>query len=123
MRHPKEENATEGSDYVIDTIALIEMQRQLMVSDAGMEMARKDALRKLHDALSEAERDGSGTAAHIEAFACEIERVKALSQATGNRHYSTNPGTLRLPSSRQNAARTSIDRSRARRTQGRGGHH
>ena len=118
--------AGEISDYAIDAIAVIEMQRQLMVHEAGMEAAREDALCKLHDALSGAERDGTGTpddAADSEAFAREIERVQTLSYRTGNAPGSGKPEILRLPRPRENAARTPITRPRLRRTQGRGGHH
>jgi bacterioferritin-associated ferredoxin len=75
------------SDEVMDAIAQIELHRQEMEKEAGVAAACNEALRKLHELL-EREREalqlhgpGARNAAHIEALAAEIERVKSRAGA------------------------------------------
>ena len=75
------------SDEVMDAIAQIELHRQDMEKEAGVAAACNEALRRLHELL-EREREalqlhgpGARHAAHIEALAAEIERVKSRAGA------------------------------------------
>ena len=115
----------ETSD-VIDTIAYIEMNRQVMAKEAGAEMARDQALRKLNEALADEQQlaQGSGAnAAHtanIEALSAAVQRLQSP-----HAHRSGSEGqrsdVLRVPTVRQNAPRHPANRPSVRRTGGRDG--
>ena len=85
------------SDEVIDAIAQIELHRQEMEKEAGLAAACNEALRKLHELL-EREREalqlhgpGARHAAHIEALAAEIERVKSRAGAGAKAQHGRPP--------------------------------
>jgi len=75
------------SDEVMDAIAEIALHRQEMQKEAGLAAACNEALRKLHELLEREKQalqlhgPGARHAAHIEALAAEIERVKRLAGA------------------------------------------
>jgi hypothetical protein len=110
---------------VIDMIADIEMQRQVMEKKAGLAAACSSALRKLHRLLErEKEVPLHGSAAghpeNVEAVTIEIGRVKQL--AVAKRQGPTHEGAhtdLRKASWR-NAHRNPA-RNKGRRTMGRAG--
>src|SRR5579859_7395257 len=80
-----------ASDEVIDTIASIEMHRQEVAKESGLEGSRSFALRKLQEALQRERQalvqDGSSPErrANAEALMAEIQRVKALRGASDRR--------------------------------------
>jgi hypothetical protein len=111
---------TEVTD-VIDTIAYIEMNRQVMAKEQGIDMARTDAVRKLHEALA-LEQDlarGSGAnpahAANADALMNELQRVKGMSQGQRSGASSQKASVLRVPAGNQPAPRSPGGRSRVRR--------
>jgi len=122
---------TPATDEVIDAIAGIEMQRQVMEKEAGLQASCSSALRKLHELLDHEKEAlqlhgaGTGHPANVEAVTIEIERVRRLAVITGQGHPSRNadPAGLRQVSrqkSWQNAPRNPA-RNKGRRTMGRAG--
>lgn len=120
-----------ATDEVIDVIAGIEMQRQVMEKEAGLQGSCSSALRKLHELL-EREKEalqlhdaGAGNPANVDAVSIEIERVRRLAVVTGQGHPSRNADRAGLrqesrQKSWQNAPRNPA-RSKGRRTMGRAG--
>ena len=117
---------TEVTD-IIDTIAYIEMNRQVMAKESGADMAREQALRKLNEALAEEQQlaQGSGAngmhTANIEALSGAVRRLKSSPQQRSSGSDSQKSDVLRVPSVRQNAPRSSANRPRVRRNGGRDG--
>lgn len=115
-----------AADEVIDMIAEIEVQRQTMEQEAGVESASSGALRRLHELLSR-EREAlqlhgpnSAHAANVDAVTNEIERVKKLARATSHGFISRNT----RPEPRQVSLRSGTripPRNKGRRTMGRAG--
>jgi hypothetical protein len=107
---------------VIDTIASIEMHRQLMERELGREAARTEALRKLHEALAAAKASAgsaAGGSSSVAAVVRAIEKLQTAGQGRRDRRERTD-AVLRLPAARQNTTR-SPSRPRVRRTMGRHG--
>jgi hypothetical protein len=116
-----------ATDDVTDSIAHIEMHRQLAIKEAGLAVSCSEALRKLQElldgeraALRRQEGD-AGHSANIDAVTIEIEKVKKLARAAGaegsvSRHL--RPGQPQVL--RQNA-RPAPARNKGRRTMGRPG--
>jgi hypothetical protein len=118
--------ATEmATDDVTDSIAHIEMQRQVATKEAGLAVSCSEALRKLHELLDgeraalERQEPGGGHSANIDAVTFEIEKVKKLARgASADRRVSKrlSSGLQQVP--RQNSRRTPA-RNKSRRTMGR----
>ncbi len=107
------------SDEVVDAIASIELHRQDMAKEAGATAACNEALLKLHELLERerALQPGARQAAHIEALAAEIERVKRLASGPAKpRHGRPQPGGQRRPGRPHDAPRN----KQRRNTGGRG---
>jgi hypothetical protein len=115
-----------ASDEVIDAIADIEMERQVMEKEGGLAASCSSALRRLHELLDreqEALQLHGPDARHpenVEAVAVEIERVKGLSVITSQRPAarSAYPGQRNM--AWRNAPRNPA-RNKGRRTMGRAG--
>jgi hypothetical protein len=112
---------------VIDSIAHIEMHRQVAAKEAGLAAACSEALRKLHELLDseraalQRNEPGAGHSANIDAVTTEIEKVKKLARAAsaeGPASKQLRPGQQQVP--RQNARQTPA-RNRGRKTMGRSG--
>ena len=77
-------NAPTATDEITDLIASIEMHRQELKREAGLEPSRNYALRRLHEALGreqaacELAGPNAGLGANIDALTQEIKRVQAL---------------------------------------------
>jgi len=120
--------ATEiATDDVTDTIARIEMHRQVATKEAGLAVSCSEALRKLHELLDgeraalERQEPGVGHSANIDAVMFEIEKVKKLARAASvDRRVSKqlSSGQQQVPG--QNSRRTPA-RNKSRRTMGRAG--
>ena len=112
---------------VIDTIAYIEMNRQVMAKEAGAEMARDHALRKLDEALADEQLLAQGAdassnhAANIDALSAAVGRLKSSPHAHRSGSAGQNSDVLRVPTVRQNAPRNPANRPSVRRTGGRDG--
>jgi hypothetical protein len=107
---------------VIDTIASIEMHRQLMDKEVGREVARTEALRKLHDALAAEKASAGGDAgnsSNIAAVTRAIEKLQAGPHGRRDRN-DRKAAVLKVPAARQNTTRSPA-RPRVRRTMGRHG--
>jgi hypothetical protein len=108
---PADDGAETEMIDVIDTIAYIEMNRQVMEREAGAEVARKDALRKLHEALALeqalAQKNGGASrhAANAEALANAIEKVKGLPHTHSHASHSAQPGPMRQHAARSDPMR------------------
>lgn len=117
---------TEVTD-VIDTIAYIEMNRQVMAKESGADAAREQALRKLNEALADEQQlaQGSGASAvhtaNIEALAGAVRRLNSSPSMHRSRSDGQKSDVLRVPTVRQNAPRNPANRPRVRRTGGRDG--
>jgi hypothetical protein len=110
---------------VIDMIADIEMQRQVMEKKAGLAAACSSALRKLHRLLErEKEVPLHGSAAghpeNVEAVTIEIGRVKQLNVATSQRPARKGAYGGQGKTSWRNAHHSPA-RNKGRRTMGRAG--
>ena len=120
-----------ASDEAIDAIAGIEMQRQVMEKEAGLQASCSSALRKLHELLEsekaalQLQDAGTGLPANVDAVTVEIERVKRLATNSGQGHPSRNADRAGLrQESRQKSwhnAPRNPGRNRGRRTMGRAG--
>ncbi|HUP94207.1 MAG TPA: hypothetical protein VM164_04820 [Burkholderiales bacterium] len=117
---PEEAETTD----VIDTIAYIEMNRQVMAKEAGADAARNEALRKLNEALADEQQlaQGSGAnamhTANIEALSAAVRRLKSSPQAHRSGSRGQKSDVLRVPTVRQNAPRNPANRPSVRRTGG-----
>jgi len=117
-------NAETAMDEVTDLIANIEMHRQEIERETGLDASRKYALGRLQRALrgeqEESRLHGPGTErlANAEALAAEIRRVEALTGIASQRPTlrRASPGPLR--ESRRDAQRKS-PASHGRKTMGR----
>jgi hypothetical protein len=75
-------NIESATDEVTDSIAHIEMYRQLATKEVGLAVSCPEALRKLHVLLDcervamQRQASGAGHAANIDAVTLEIEKVK-----------------------------------------------
>ena len=117
-----------ATDETIDTIAEIEMQRQVMEQEAGVAAATRGALRRLHELLDrerealQAHGPSPGHPANIAAVTIAIERLTKVTGGVKNQRPSSGfPGSARperQPVSWQNASRNS-SKGRGRRTMGR----
>jgi hypothetical protein len=116
-----------ATDDVTDGIAHVEMQRQVATKEAGLAVACREALRKLHELLDreraalQRRESGAGHSANIDAVTIEIEKVKKLARAASaegpvSKHL--RPGQQQVP--RQNARPTPA-RNKGRGTMGRSG--
>lgn len=117
-------NADTAMDEVTDLIANIEMHRQEIEKETGLDSSRSYALGRLQLAL-ESEQEGSrlngaSTArlAISAALAVEIRRVKSLAGPTSRRPIPTRAAGGPPPDSRRDAQRRS-PASRGGRTMGR----
>lgn len=116
-----------ATDDVTDSIAYIEMHRQVRTEEAGLAVSCSEALRKLHDLLDHQRaalrRPGSGAppSANIDALTIEIDKVKRLTGgAGGGGTVPKQPSRAQQQVPRQNA-RPNPARNKARRTMGRFG--
>jgi hypothetical protein len=114
-----------ATDEVTDSIAHIEMHRQVATKEAGLAISCSEALRKLHELLDgeraalERQEPGVGHSANIDAVTIEIEKVKKLARAAsadGPVSKQPNSGQQQVP--RQNSRRTPA-RNKSRRDMGR----
>lgn len=115
------------SDEVIDAIASIELHRQEMEKEAGLEASRSFALRKLQEFL-QGEQEASQLAgpdrerhlANVKALTTEFKRIKSLAAA---RSQHQRPASQRThspqPQGPRQGGQPSPSRSRGRRTMGR----
>jgi hypothetical protein len=108
--HPDDEMESEVID-VIDTIAYIEMNRQVMEREQGTEAARREALRKLNEALALeqalAQKNG-GTSVHAsnaEALTNAIDKVKGLPYTQNHGAHPAQPGVMRQHAARSDPMR------------------
>jgi hypothetical protein len=114
------------TDDVLDTIAYVEMHRQVMAKEAGYDVARDEALRKLHEALAHAQAlaHGSGEssrhAANADALASEVQRVQRLVNVRSNASNTQRLGVQQVAAARDNVRRSPTGNLRVRRTMGRG---
>lgn len=116
-----------ATDDVTDSIAHIEMYRQIATKEAGLAVSCSEALRKLHELLDreraalQKQEPGAGHSANINAVTIEIEKVKRLARAAGAEGQVSKQlrsGQQQVP--RQNARPTPA-RNKGRRTMGRPG--
>jgi hypothetical protein len=117
-------NAESAMDEVTDLIANIEMHRQEIEKETGLDAARNYALGRLQLALH-GEQEGSllngasdARLAISNALAVEIRRVEALAGTSSRRPVLTRASSGPPPDSRRDAQRKS-PASRGRRTMGR----
>lgn len=119
--------AVPASDEAIDAIAGIEMQRQVMEKEAGLQASCSSALRKLHELLDREKEAlqlhgaGTGHPENVEAVMVEIERVKGLAVITSQ---GPAPRSAYYPGQRKASwrnAHRSPARNKGRRTMGRAG--
>lgn len=118
-------NTATATDAVTDDIASIEMHRQELERDAGLEASRNFALRRLQEILHREQEalqlhgPGGGHPANIEAVRIAINKVKALggsgSRRPGPRMLQARPPRKSLRGGSQRPPST-----RVRRTMGRG---
>lgn len=117
---------TSATDEVIDMIAGIEMQRQVMEKEAGLQASCSSALRKLHELLDREKEAlqlhgaGTGDPANVEAVTLEIERAKGLAANEGRNSFPGNGRAGRRQLTWRNAHRNP-PRNKGRRTMGRAG--
>ena len=116
-----------ATDDVTDSIAHIEMHRQIAAKEVNLAVSCSEALRKLHELLHseratlQRQESGAGHAANINAVMIEIEKVKRLARAAS----AEGPVSKQLRSGQQQVpwqnARPSPARNKGRRTMGRSG--
>lgn len=117
-------SAETAMDEVTDLIANIEMHRQEIERETGLDASRKYALRRLQLALlgeqEESRLHGPSTArlANTDALAVEIRRVESLARIASQRPTLRRASPGQLQESRRDAQRKS-PKSRGRRTMGR----
>ncbi len=117
-------NTATATDAVTDDIASIEMHRQELERDAGLEASRNFALRRLQEILHREQEalqlhgTGAGHAANVEAVTIAINRVKALG---GSRNRQPGPRTpqARPPQESWRGGSQRPTSTRVRRTMGR----
>lgn len=103
------------SDDVIDLIGSIEMHRQEMERDTGLEASRSYALKRLQDATQSEQ-----VPANLDALNLAIERVQALSSRAVQRPTPTASRPAQSRPSQRDAQRHP-QRTRGRRPMGRQG--
>ncbi len=117
-------NSETAMDEVTDLIANIEMHRQEIQREAGLDASRNYALGRLQLALrgeqEESRLHGPGTErlANAEALAAEIRRVETLAGIASQRPTQGRASSGRVQESRRGAQRKS-PASRGRKTMGR----
>ena len=117
-------DTTNATDDVTDVIAAIEMHRQELEKEGGLDASRNFSLRKLQEVLHREQEalqlrgPGAGHPANIQAVTKEIIRVKALGAGASRRATLTRPQPRQSQKSWQDAQRTP-GKSRSRRTMGR----
>ena len=117
-------DAETAMDEVTDLIANIEMHRQEIQKEAGLDASRNYALGRLRLALvaakEESRLEGPGTErlANTEALALEIRRVETLARAASQRPASRGDSHGPLQESRRSAQRKPLN-FRGRRPTGR----
>jgi len=113
-----------ATDAVTDDIASIEMHRQELERDAGLEASRNFALRRLQEILHREQEalqlhgPGGGHAANIEAVTIAINRVKALG-GSRSPHPSPRVPQARPPQISRRGGSQRPTGTRVRRTMGR----
>ena len=116
-----------ASDEVTDMIAHIEMHRQEKQKEAGLAAACNEALRKLHELLDheraalQLQVPGTAHTANVEAVTLEIERVKRLADATGQRSPAKNARHWQQKQTSRPGGPRNPARNKGRRTMGRRG--
>jgi hypothetical protein len=103
------------TDDVIDLIASIEMHRQEIERETGLEASRNYAVKRLQEALLAEQLEESR-----QALALALKRVQALSSSAGQRPAS-NARRSAPPAKSWRDAQGHSPRTRGRRTMGRGG--
>jgi hypothetical protein len=103
------------TDDIIDLIASIEMHRQELEREAGMEASRNYALGRLQEALLSEQ-----VAESREALAAAIKRVQALGSRVSQRP-TLKPGRPASPGKSRRDGQGRSSRTRGRRMMGRGG--
>ena len=95
-----------ATDDVTDSIAHIEMYRQIAMKEAGLAASCSQALRKLHELLDheravlQRQESGAGHSANIDAVTSEIEKVKKLARtasAEAPASKQLHPGRQQVP--------------------------
>ena len=116
-----------ATDAVTDSIAYIEMHRQVRTTEAGLAVSCSEALRKLRELLDaqraalRREDSAGGPSADIDALTTEIEKVKRLAGTAGaGGAVPKQPRRAQQEVPRQ-TARPNPARNKARRTMGRSG--
>jgi hypothetical protein len=124
LEEPPEMSAENPMDEITDLIANIEMHRQEIARESGLEASRNYALGRLRQELlprqeeSRLQGPSPERLAHIEALSAEIRRVETLAGSAGQREAAQRTSAPRHRQSRRDMPRQP-NQSRGRRNMGR----